>query len=855
MGVGRTMTFLFTDVEGSTSRWAADPEGMAVELAEHDAVLRDAVEGHGGEVFKHTGDGICATFAGAIAAVEAAFDARARLRLPVRMGLHTGDATARDGDWFGPTLNRVARIMDAGHAGQILCSTTTAALLEGTIELIPLGDYRLKGIERPERIVQVGTGEHPPLRAPPATELPARRDRLIGREQLAADVVSALGTSRLVTLVGPGGVGKTSLALEVAHQLSGGYERTALVDLSVVSEAGAILAAVAEALSLSTAEPASIALALGRGDNLLVVDNCEHLVDGAADLVERLLAACPTLAVLATSREPLEVPVERTVAVEPLDEDDAMTTLFVERAARAGATVAEDELGTVVEICHRLDGLPLAIELAAARLTVLSVSQLADRLDDKLQLLGSSRRRGRDRHRTLRETIDWSHDLLDADERALYRRLAVFNDRFDVDAAIAVAGEMADLDVLDLLEVLHDKSLLVADTGAVRRYRYLESIRDHAWEQLEAANESTAAMQAMATHVGERMATLVEELLTEDETDAAAVLGHLLPLRRRAIEWCVEHGDVDRAVPLVVPFLTMPSADARFVAGAGAVLSIDGALDHPDAPALVALGGLERMFRQDFRAYRTTMEQLHEMLGSEAEIAAAVGPTAFFMARIAGDDDTVLRILDLAAAAGGPFAVHAALSAKAERLARGQPDAPDVDELVELAEGLGSRLLRGMNLSGVARAAAIAAPDRAGEIADRALALLEPGTSAWLGAYHAKAGWHATRGELREALAAADTIVDNARRLGELSALVPPLAVHAVVLQALDAPREAATVRGALPRRWSVFLTRERDELDEWLAAHLSDDELRSLRERGAGLDLDALLSIAPAILEQRRAS
>ena len=856
MRPGSTKTFLFSDVEASTSRWAADPEGMAADLSVHDAVLRDAVTRHGGEVFKHTGDGICASFTSAAGAVAAALDAQRRLPLPVRIGIHTGDATARDGDWFGPALNRTARITAAGHGGQVLCSTATAKLLDGEIELVDLGDFRLKGFEGAERILQVGTGAHPPLRAPAATaELPTRHPALIGRETLAEEVVEALGSARLVTLVGPGGVGKTSLALEVAHRVSDRYDRAAFVDLSIVDDGSAIPAAVAQSLSLSTAAPASIHLALSAGTTALLVDNCEHLLVAAADLIAGVLASCPSVTVLATSREALEVPGERLIAVEPLDDDDAMTTLFFERAKLVGASVRDDEREAVLQICHRLDGLPLAIELAVARLTVLSVSQLADRLDHKLDLLGSTRRRARDRHRTLQETIDWSYDLLDADEQKLYRRLAVFNDRFDVDAAVAVAGGTSEVGVIDLLEALHAKSVLVADAGTPRRYRYLESIRDHAWHRLESAGEATEAMQSMADHLGERISAIVDELMTAERTDAASRMRALLPLRRRAIEWCVARGDVDRAAALVAPFVEIPWVDARFVTGAGAVCSIEGAMEHPSGPALLALHGLERMHRQDFRAYRSVLDELRERLGSDDVIASAAGGTVSYLALIAGDDDMLLRIYELRSGMSGSYGAFLRLGAESERILRGLPGALEIDEWLELADRVPSRLLRGLSMTGLARAAGIVAPDRVGEIADRGLELLEPGTSGWLTAYIAKAGWYVTSARLPEALEAAGEVVAEARRIGEHSALVPALAVHALVLRALDAPREAALLRGALPRRWTVYLTRQRDELDAWLAGQLDDDERRSLLAKGAALDLDAAFEIAPSVLQRRRKS
>ena len=250
----QTLTFLFTDVEGSTRRWAADPEQMARHLARHDDVLRRAVAEHRGEVFKHTGDGICAVFGSAVDAARAAVAAQERLALPVRMGLHTGEAEQRDGDWYGSALNRAARIMDAGHGGQILCSAATAALLSDVVELRQMGEFRLKGLDREETIVQIGTGDFPPLRAGPTiVELPERRTALLGRDDLLARIDAALGEHRLVTLVGPGGVGKTSAAIEAARRRTGLVERIVFADLATVDDIDGVPAAIARALGVTVA--------------------------------------------------------------------------------------------------------------------------------------------------------------------------------------------------------------------------------------------------------------------------------------------------------------------------------------------------------------------------------------------------------------------------------------------------------------------------------------------------------------------------------------------------------------------------------------------------------------------------
>jgi class 3 adenylate cyclase len=397
-GSRRTMTFLFTDIESSTRRWEDDPDGMAVALAAHDEVLARCVEVGGGRVFKHTGDGVCAVFESAGRAVAAAVEAQAALQLPVRMGLHTGEADRRGDDFIGTTLNRCARVMDAGHGGQVLLSAVTRVLVDGS-ECVDLGEYVLKGLAQPERIHQVGTEPFPALRSPRrASFLPSLLSTLVGRDDLVADVVARLDNARLVTLVGVGGVGKTRVAVAAAEQVAADHDLGIFVDLTEVSDADDVQAAFARSLGLSSPTMESIGVALSGRRVLIVLDNCEHVLDAAADLVSDVLDLSPTSTVLATSREGLAVDGEHLVAVPSLDAlDDGSTAfaLFVDRARIADATFSlrDGDVSHVAEICRRLDGLPLAIELAAARVGVLSVSDLAGRLDARFEVLTGGRRR------------------------------------------------------------------------------------------------------------------------------------------------------------------------------------------------------------------------------------------------------------------------------------------------------------------------------------------------------------------------------------------------------------------------------------------------------------------------------
>src|ERR1700688_3925923 len=432
------VTFLFTDVEGSTSRWEADAEGMRVALAAHDEVLRKAIEAHGGWLFKHTGDGVCAAFASPRSAVDAAVAAQLQLELPVRMGLATGEAELRQADYFGAVLNRAARVMAAGHGGQILLAESTAGLLSG-VDLVDLGPRRLRDLPTAVGVFQVRAAglrtEFPSLRALDASpgNLRAATTSFIGRESEVAELQAAVKAHRLVTLTGVGGVGKTRLSLEVAGRLVDEFpDGVWFFELAAVADPAAVPDAVAAVLGI-TQQPGktvseSVATALEGRTRLLVIDNCEHVHDAAADLVEAILTQSATVEVLATSREGLGVVDEQLWLVPSLDVDaetaSAAVTLFVERArsvaqrfSLAGAT----EAAAVVDICRRLDGIPLAIELAASRMASMTASEVRDRLDHRFRLLVGSRR-GMERHQTLRQAVSWSYDLLDDAEKALLER-------------------------------------------------------------------------------------------------------------------------------------------------------------------------------------------------------------------------------------------------------------------------------------------------------------------------------------------------------------------------------------------------------------------------------------------------
>ena len=565
------VTFLFTDVEGSTRRWEADADEMRAALAAHDQVLRAAIEAHGGWLFKHTGDGVCAAFASPKAAVDASVAAQRVLELPVRMGIATGEAELRGNDYFGAVLNRAARVMAAGHGAQILLAESTAGLLSG-VDLLDLGPRRLRDVPNAVGVFQVRAPglqtDFPALRALDASpgNLRPQTTSFIGRESEVAELHAAVKAHRLVTLTGVGGVGKTRLALEVAARLADEYpDGVWFFELAAVTDPAAVPDAVAAVLGI-TQQPGksvseSVAAALEGRVRLLVFDNCEHVRDAAADLVEAILAHSATVKALATSREGLGVADEQLWLVPSLDvgagTDSAAVSLFVERArsvAQRFSISQPDEATAVVEICCRLDGIPLAIELAASRMASMTVSEVRDRLDHRFRLLVGSRR-GLARHQTLRHAVAWSYDHLDDAEKALLERCSVFAGGFDLQSACAVAGfpdAPDDFATLDLLDALVRKSLLVADRSSERtRFSMLETIRQFAEEQLVASGEASEIRAAHSRYFAGREADIMALWDSPRQREAYTWFSTEFANLRTAFRWAADHGDLDTAATIV----------------------------------------------------------------------------------------------------------------------------------------------------------------------------------------------------------------------------------------------------------------------------------------------------------------
>ncbi len=526
------ITFMFSDIEGSTPLWEQNPAGMQNSLAQHNAIIHGAVAANGGQVFKTVGDEFCVVFVDPVAAVRAALAGQRGLKsaewastgpLKVRMGLHLGHVQAQDGDYTSHTVNRVARIMGAAHGGQILLSGEVVEVVRRTlpegVSLKDLGQHRMKGMENEERIYQLVTPdlqqEFPPISTLPTllSNLPTQTLTFVGREAEMAELIGLMGreNGRLITLLGPGGIGKTRLMLQTADTVTSDYphgvwlvELAALTDSSLIPERVAAVLGVQEQPGRQMKE--TLVDYLRHKTLLLLLDNAEHVVTAVSELTSHLLQHCPKLEILVTSREALLIHGELTLPISSLKLPQADQTpeeiaasegvkLFLERAkaVRPDFEVMPGNAAVIGEIVRRLDGIPLALELAAARLRMMTVEQINGRLDDRFRLLRGGSRTALPRQQTLQALIDWSWNLLEEKERLLFQRLAIFSGGWNLESAEAVAGfEPLDaLDVFDGLEQLINKSLVTVHypPEGQARYGMLENLHQYASAKLVAAGE------------------------------------------------------------------------------------------------------------------------------------------------------------------------------------------------------------------------------------------------------------------------------------------------------------------------------------------------------------------------------
>ena len=522
MPVG-TVTFLFSDIVDSTGMWEQAGREMSSAVARHDELVRAAVGSHRGYVFTTAGDSFAVSFSRVSDAVAAAVEIRDRIgaeRWPaatpivVRIGLHTGEAEERDGDYFGPAVNRAARIMAVANPGQVLLCSTTARMAIG-METLPIGTVRLRGLVETEEISQLGTEQFPPISVELSGNLQAAATTFVGREADLEAVKERVGHHRLVTLVGPGGIGKTRLALEAGSQLSNSFEKGVwFIDLTTAGEGqGSVAEAIGRVMGFDARGEqgwlSTVVSTLSVREALLVLDNCEHVLADAAAVTDAILRGGSSVSVLATSREALGLQLEQVWPVASLDDSPR---LFADRARSVAPGFDPAASGSAIQaICDRLDGLPLAIELAASRVSSMQPEEIAARLDERFRLLRSRDQTVDARHRTLEATVQWSDDLLTAGEREMFGQLGVFVGSFDARSAAALCGPQIDeVETIDLLHDLVAKSLVVAFRhGVTTRYRLLETMSAYARAQL--ADDSTLG-SVQAKHALVRATQTIDDL-------------------------------------------------------------------------------------------------------------------------------------------------------------------------------------------------------------------------------------------------------------------------------------------------------------------------------------------------------
>lgn len=598
-----TVTLLLADVEGSTRLWETQPAQMTDALARLNTAVNESVGVHDGvrPLEQGEGDSFVAAFARASDAVACALELQRAPLAPiqVRIGIHTGEIQLRDdSNYAGPTINRTARLRDLAHGGQTVLSSATESLivdrLPDGVWLADLGSYPLRDLPRPERVVQLChadlRNDFPPLRVRQIAvshNLPAQLTTFVGRQAQVTELRQLVVENRLVTLTGAGGAGKTRLGMELTSLLTREfYDGVWYIDLAPITNSAVAPVTVARSLGLPDQPGRSTMELLQRFFSekkmLLLLDNCEHLLDACGTLVIELLAACPQLTVLATSREPLGVPGELSWRVPSLNVADEAVELFADRARRARPefAITADNTAVVEEICRRLDGMPLAIELAAARVRALSPAQIADSLHDRFRLLTGGARTAVRRQQTLWASVDWSHALLTEPERVLFRRLAAFAGGFDLDAAQAVGAdsEVERYQLVDQLSLLVDKSLVVADdTGDGMRYRLLETVRQYAQEKL---GESGEADEVRTRHRDYYTATAAKLESCRDADDELLLVWAQTEIDnlRAAFMWSRENSELETALRLVSTLQRVWIACGRFREGLAAfelVLSDD----------------------------------------------------------------------------------------------------------------------------------------------------------------------------------------------------------------------------------------------------------------------------------------
>jgi predicted ATPase/class 3 adenylate cyclase len=894
-----TVTFLFSDIEGSTQRWETHREAMECALARHDALVRRAIETHGGYVFKTIGDAFCAAFATAPDAIAAALKAQRTLQgedfsavegLYVRMALHAGQSTERDGDYFGPTVNRVARLLAIAHGGQVLISDAAVDLSQGDTppqsSLRDLGFARLKDLTAPEHVWQLDitglSNEFPPLRSLDAlpNNLPITRTSFVGRELDVVQVKELLTRHRLLSLVGSGGVGKTRLAQQVGADLLDRYpDGVWFVDFAPITDPELVSSVVAQALGMTQQAGRRIDEAiphwLKRKTLLLILDNCEHVLEPVAALVASVLNTAADVRVLTTSRQALDIAGEAVHRVPSLSvpehavglrREDALhygaIALFVDRAMAADTrfVLTDDTVSIVAEICRHLDGIPLAIELAAARVKVLSIPNLAQRLNERFKILTGGGRDVLPRQKTLSALIDWSYDLLTPQEQRLFTRLGIFAGGFSLDAVTAVCGGegLDEIESFDLLTSLTDKSLVVADTsGEHERYRLLESTAAYALEKLALGERARLARRHAEYY--RVQADAADERSGTSSTLAWVVSVDLeLDNYRAALEWALTHRN-----DAVVGGAIAGSLSKLWYAG----LAVEGRYwielaleqvsdaEHPRIAAKLWLAlSYFSSGRREHDAAKRSM-RLYESLGDAHWAARARRSLAFALHQMGRRDearDEIVRALTALRACGDTLGVAHGLNVQASiEWARG--DLHTARELyaqgLAASKALGDEAGATVVLNNMAELEfADGHPEQALRLVSEALEInVRSKDSRNIAlAHNSSAAFRIALGDLTGARASAREALRWARQAGvELSTAIS--LQHLAVLSGMSGDaRRAATLLGYVDARYrELGIEREATEKKGYdalltiLREQLTEDEIASLVAHGAAWSED----------------